>query len=116
MNKSAMKKTLLLVLITMTGAAFAAAPTPTTSAKTPAKTAQPPKEVEREIPYMELGHFINQRVIVHSNLGTVRSGKLTHYSQTQIGIDLDGSGAQFTFERDSIKSVGVAVTSDDTQS
>jgi hypothetical protein len=112
-----MKKILFLVLIATTGFAFAAAPVPTKApTKTPAKTAQPPKEAEREIPYPELGHFINQRVIVHSNLGTVRSGKLTHYSQTQIGIDLDGSGVQFTFERDSIKSVGVPIAPEETQS
>ncbi len=112
MNTSAIK-IVFVSFLAMTGAVFAAAPAPTNA---PAKTTQPAKEAEREIPYMELGHFINQRVIVHSNLGTTRSGKLTHYSQTQIGIELDGNGAQFTFERDSIKSVAVPLTSDDTQS
>jgi hypothetical protein len=113
-----MKTILLLALIAVAGGAFAAQPAPTT--KTPAKAAtkkvEPPKEVEREVQYADLGQYLNKRVIVRSNLGTVRSGTLTHYTQSQIDIALDGNGAQLTFARDSIKSVSVPVTPEPTQS
>ena len=113
-----MKKILLLALIAIAGGAFAAQPAPT---KTPAKTtapkkAEPPKETEREVAYADLGQYLNKRVIVRSNLGTVRSGTLTHYSQSQIDIALDGNGAQLTFARDSLKSVSVPVAPEETQS
>jgi hypothetical protein len=112
-----MKKILVLVLVIMTGVAFAAAPAPAkTPAKAPAKTVQPPREVERDIPYAELGRFVGKRIIVHSALGTVRSGTLTHYTQSQIDIGLDGNGAQLSFARDAIKSVGVPIAPEETQS
>ena len=110
-----MQKILLLALIAFAGGAFAAQPAPAT--KTPAaKPAAPPKEIEREVPYGELGAYLNKRVIVHSNLGTVRSGTLTHYTQFQIDIALDGNGAQLTFTREAIKSVSVPVAPEETQS
>jgi len=107
-----MKKIILLALIAIAGGAFAAQPAPSksTPTKTAPKKAEPPRETEREIPYAELGGYLNKRVVVHSTLGTVRSGTLTHYTQSQIDIALDGNGAQLTFARDSLKSVSVPVT------
>ncbi len=93
------------------GSAYAAQPA---APKTPPKPAAPAKEIEREIPYADLGRFIGKRVIVHSMLGTVRTGTLTHYSQSQIDITLDG-GAQLSFTRDSIKSVDVPVAPEEPQ-
>jgi len=109
-----MKKILLLALITIVSGAFAAQPAPTkaTPAKTAPKKVEPPKETEREVSYADLGQYLNKRVIVRSNLGTVRSGTLTHYTQSQIDIALDGNGAQLTFARDSIKSVSVPVAAE----
>ena len=118
-----MKKILLLALITVTliaigGGAFAAQPAPTKAApaKAAPKKVEPPKPVEREVAYADLGQYLNKHVTVHSNLGTTRSGTLTHYSQSQIDIALDGNGAQLTFVRDSIKSVTVPVAAEETQS
>jgi hypothetical protein len=113
-----MKKIILLALIAFTliavsGGASAAQPAP---AKTAAKPTAPPKETEREVSYADLGQYLNKRVIVHSNLGTVRSGTLTHYSQSQIDIALDGNGAQLTFVPEAIKSVSVPVAPEETQS
>jgi hypothetical protein len=68
------------------------------------------QEPEREIPYEELDKFKGQRIIVHSTIGTTRSGTLTRYSGTQIDIALDGNGLQFTFLRDGIKSIGIPIT------
>ena len=104
------QKVLFLGLIAA-GAVYAAQPAPT---KTPPKPAAPAKDVEREIPYPDLGRFIGKRVIVHSALGTVRVGTLTHYSQSQIDITLEG-GAQISFVRDSIKSVDVPVAPEEPQ-
>ena len=114
-----MKKILLLALIAIAGGAFAAQPAPTTktpATKPAAKPAAPPKETEREVAYADLAQYLNKRVIVRSNLGTVRVGTLTHYSQSQIDIALEGNGAQLTFARDSIKSVSVPVAPEETQS
>ena len=112
------KKILLLALIAFAGGAFAAQPVPTKS--TPAKAApakaEPAKPAEREVPYEELGQYLNKHVTVHSNLGTVRSGILAHYSKSQIDITLDGSnGAQLTFTPESIKRVTVPVAPEETQ-
>ncbi len=68
------------------------------------------QEPEREIPYEELDKFKGQRIIVHSAIGTTRSGTLTRYSGTQIDIALDGNGLQFTYLRDGIKSIGIPIT------
>ena len=46
----------------------------------------------------------------------MRSGTLTHYSQSQIDIALDGNGAQLTFTPDSIKRVSVPLAPEETQS
>jgi hypothetical protein len=113
-----LKNILLLALIAVAGGAFAAQPAPTkaTPAKAAPKKAEPPKPVEREVAYADLGGYLNQHVIVRSNLGTVRSGTLTHYSQSQIDIALDGNGAQLTFVPEAIKSVSVPITPEQTQS
>jgi hypothetical protein len=118
-----MKRILLFALIAVTsivisGGAFAAQPAPTksTPAKPAPKKAEPPKPVERDVAYADLGQYVNKHVIVRSNLGTVRSGTLTHYSQSQIDIALDGNGAQLTFPRDSINSVSVPIAPEETQS
>ena len=77
------------------------------------KSARPAaQEPERDIPYEEVAKFKGQRIIVHSTIGTTRSGTLTKYSGTQIDIALDGSGLQFTFLRDAIKSIGIPITPD----
>lgn len=110
------KKILMLALIAIAGGAFAAQPAPTKTTPAAAKKVEPPKPVEREVPYADLGQYLNKRVIVRSNLGTVRSGTLTHYTQFQIDIALDGNGAQLTFTRESIKSVSVPVAPEETQS
>jgi hypothetical protein len=108
---------LLLALVVIAGGAFAAQPAPTTAtpAKAAPKKAEPPKPVEREVSYADLGGYLNKRIIVHSNLGTVRSGTLTHYTQAQIDIALDGNGAQLSFTRDTIKSVTVPIAPEETQ-
>ena len=113
-----MKKILLLALIAIAGGAFAAQPAQTKAApaKAAPKKVEPPKPVEKEVSYADLGQYLNKRVIVRSNLGTVRVGTLTHYSQSQIDIALEGNGAQLTFARDSIKSVSVPVAPEETQS
>jgi hypothetical protein len=67
------------------------------------------QEPERTIPYEELGNFKGQRVIIHSVTGTTRSGTLTKYSATQIDISLDGSGLEFTFLHNGIKSIGIPI-------
>ncbi len=114
------KKILMLALIAVASGAFAAQPASTTKTA-PAKSAtpkkaEPAKEAERMVPYGELGQYINKRVIVHSTLGTTRSGTLTHYTQSQIDIALDGTGAQLTFLHDAIKTVSVPVTPEEAQS
>ena len=114
-----MKKILLLALIAIAGGAFAAQPAPTkaTPAKAAPKKVEPPKPTEREVPYDELGQYLNKHVTVHSALGTVRSGTLSHYTKSQIDIVLDGSnGAQLTFTPESIKAVTVPVAPEETQS
>ncbi len=80
------------------------------------KSARPAaQEPQREIPYEELSTFKGQRIIVHTTLGTTRSGKLTKYSQTQIDIAQDGNDAQFTFLREGIKSIGIPIAPEPTQ-
>ena len=114
-----MKTILLLALIALAGGAFAAQPAPTkaTPAKTAPKKVEPPKQTEREVAYADLGQYLNKHVTVHSNLGTVRSGTLTHYTKSQIDIALDGSnGAQLTFTPESIRAVTVPVAPEETQS
>ncbi len=108
----------LIALISTSGGAFAAQPAPVKSmpTKTAPKKVEPPKPVEREVAYADLGQYLNKHVIVRSNLGTVRSGTLTHYSQSQIDIALDGNGAQLTFARDSIMSVSVPIAPEEPQS
>jgi hypothetical protein len=113
-----MRKILLLALIAVAGGAFAAQPAPTksTPAKAAPKKAEPPKPVEKEVAYADLAQYINKRVIVHSKLGTTRSGTLTHYTQSQIDIALDGNGAQLSFVPEAIKSLAVPVEPEETQS
>ena len=88
-----------------------AAPVGTVPKSEQKKSSRPAaQEPERDIPYEEVGKFKGQRIIVHSTIGTTRSGILTKYSGTQIDIALDGNGLQFTFLRDGIKSIGIPIT------
>ena len=68
------------------------------------------EEPQREITYEELPQFKGKRIIVHSKIGTTRSGILLKYSGTEIEIALDGNGAQFSFLHDAIKSIGIPIT------
>ena len=80
-------------------------------AKAPAAKAAPAKqekrEPEQEVTYDDLDKYMGQRVIVHSKLGTTRSGKLVKHTMSEIAIIQDGSEYQFSFARDSIRSLGV---------
>lgn len=42
----------------------------------------------REIPYAELEHRIDSRIVVHTTNQTVRSGILTHYTKVSISLRL----------------------------
>jgi hypothetical protein len=111
-----MNKNVLLATAALAFGAFLnahAAPQGTVPKAEQKKSSRPAaQEPERDIPYEEVAKFKGQRIIVHSTIGTTRSGTLTKYSGTQIDIALDGNGLQFTFLREAIKSIGIPITPD----
>jgi sRNA-binding protein len=67
---------------------------------------------QREITYDDLSNQIGKRVIVHTKLGTVRSGILTKVSKSSIDVTLD-SGAELSIPADGIRSLSVPVSPPD---
>ena len=84
----------------------AQAPTAAQPATKPHPAAAAP--AQREITYDDLSNQIGKRVIVHTKLGTVRSGTLTKVSKTSIDVKLD-SGAELSIPADGIRSLSVPV-------
>jgi hypothetical protein len=87
-----------------------AAPPAAHSAPAAAKAAPPaaPKQQVQEVPYEELGKYLNKRVIVRTTLHTERSGILIKYTATAIDLKLD-TGATLSMPHDTIKNAGVAI-------
>ena len=67
------------------------------------------QEAETPIAYDDLAKYKGQRIIVHTTIATTRAGILTKYSGTQIEMNVEPSGADFTFLRSGIKSIGIPV-------
>jgi hypothetical protein len=114
--KLLIKSTILFGVLVSLAAAVPPGTVPQAQQKKSARPAAAAPEPQKEITYDELAQYKGQRVIVHSKIGTTRSGKLTKYSSTQIDIESDGTGATFTFLRDAIKSLAVPVAPPETQS
>jgi hypothetical protein len=108
MNAKILMISAALVLCTMINV-YAVPPGTVPKAELKKSSRPAAQEPERSVPYEELGNFKGQRVIIHSVTGSTRSGTLTKYSATQIDISLDGSGLQFTFLRNGIKSIGIPI-------
>jgi len=92
-------------------AAAAKAPAAPAAKAAPAKAEK--HEAEQEVTYEDLDKYMGQRVIVHSKLGSTRSGKLIKHTLSEITITLDEGGYEFSFTRDAIKSLGVPVAPPD---
>jgi hypothetical protein len=107
-----------LVLALCGGGSFAADP-PADAKSAPATKAAPvkmekeKKEAEREITYEDLDKYMGQRVIVHSKIGSTRSGKLIKHTMTEIIIAIDDGGYEFSFTREAIQSLAVPVSPPD---
>jgi hypothetical protein len=112
--RNSMKNTFLIAAFlvfcsTSVGALAAAAIQPAAKAHAAAEPAQ------HEISYTDLEKQIGKTVVVHTKLGTVRTGVLTKYKSTMIDIQLEG-GADLTITESAIKSVSISVTPSDSSS
>ena len=87
---------------TKPAAAQPAATQPTTKLHPAAAPAQ------REITYDDLSNQLGKRVIVHTKLGTVRSGTLVKVSRSLIDVKLD-NGAELSIPADGIRSLSIPV-------
>ena len=86
------------------GIAAAAAPTARPHTFTP--------PAQQAVAYADLGKYLGKNIIVHTTLGTVRSGILTKYTNTAIELKLEG-GADLTMPAESIRSIGMPVSPPD---
>ena len=91
-----------------TPAQAAAKPQAPTAAQPGTKPHPAAAAAQREITYDDLSNQLGKRVIVHTKLGTVRSGILTKVSKTSIDVKLD-AGADLSIPADSIRSLSVPV-------
>jgi hypothetical protein len=98
----------LLAVASVTAFAAPAGTVPSAASK---KSSLPAvkQEPETTVSYDDLAKYKNQRVIIHTTINTMRTGILTKYSGTQIEVNVEPSGAQFTFLRNGIKSIGIPV-------
>jgi hypothetical protein len=79
------------------------------AAASPAAKARVAAEpLQREITYADLETQVGKRIIVHTMLGTVRSGVLVKYSKTEIDMKLD-EGTDLTVPAYSIRSLSIPV-------
>ena len=110
-----MKTTILTagaVLAFCAAAAFAAdAPQPAAKSNATAKdTAKAHTAAavaaEQTVAYDDLGKSIGSRIIVHTKLGTTRTGELIKWMPTSMDIRLDG-GAEFTIPAQTVRSVSI---------
>ncbi len=111
-RRKAMKPAVLLSLfvsacaLTATSSGFAAPPV---GAAKPHATAEPQ---QREITYADLETQVGKRIIVHTTLGTVRSGVLIKYTKTEFEIRLD-EGMELTIPAGTIRSLSIPVQQPD---
>ncbi len=95
-----------VLALTATSSGFAAPPA---GAAKPRATAEPP---QREITYADLETQVGKRIIVHTTLGTVRSGILIKYTKSQFEIRLD-EGTDLPIPASTIRSLGIPVQQPD---
>jgi hypothetical protein len=108
-----MKIAILFTTILLTAGVHAAQPAaPVTPGAAKAAPQAAPKPQFQEVPYDELGKYLNKRVVVRTTLRTERSGILTKYTGTAIDLKLD-TGATLSMPRDTIKNAGVAIAPPD---
>jgi len=94
---------ILLALAT----AHAAQPAKHADPAPPAKAAAPKQQLQ-EVPYEDLGKYLNKRIVVRTTLRTERRGMLTKYTGAAIELTLD-SGAALTMPRDTIRTAAIPV-------
>ncbi len=82
---------------------------PAAAAAKPHALAEPP---QREIAYADLETQVGKRIIVHTTLGTVRSGVLIKYTKTEFEIRLD-EGTELTIPASTIRSLSIPVQQPD---
>ena len=107
-------KIAILFTTILLGASVQAAQPPAASAPAAAKAAPQaaPKLQFQEVPYDELGKYLNKRVVVRTTLHTERSGILMKYTGTAIDLKLD-TGATLSMPRDTIRNAGVPIAPPD---
>ena len=102
-----MKNTLLFTSIFfLTAGAQAAAPAKHAAPAAVKAAPAAPKQQYQEVPYDDLGKYLNQHVVVHTTLHTERSGVLVKYTRTAIDLKLD-TGATLGLPRETIRNAAI---------